>query len=135
MRKTFAIFIFTFFVVVLSITAFASYKTNEYAFNYNSTEIFVWGQNLDFDDAERIAQFLVNHVESEEYSICSSKSILCDLFGHKLDVSYALVREHNVSQTQPKCIEREYKVTRCTRSSCDYLLQEILRTTALYSCH
>lgn len=135
MRRFLLIVAFAAVAVYLSITSHASYKTNEHVFKYNDIEVLVRGDNLDFDEAESIAQFLVYSVETNEYSIGSSRSIICDLFGHKLDVSYALVREHNVSQTQPKCVEKEYKVTRCTRSSCDYLIQELVGTTPLYSCH
>ncbi len=135
MRKILLIFAFAAVVMFLSITSLATHKTNEYVFNYNEIEVFVQGDNLDSDEAETIAQFLVNNLIYDTCDGGSSKSILCDLFGHKLDISYALVREHNVSQTQPKCIEREYKVTRCTRSSCDYIVQEVVRTTPLYSCH
>jgi hypothetical protein len=135
MRRILLIFTFAALVVFLSVTSLATHKTNEYVFKYDNVEVCVRGDKLDFDEAEIIAQFLVHGDKTNEYNIGSNRSVICDLFGHKLDVSYALVREHHVSQTQPKCIEKEYKVTRCTRSSCDYLVQELVGTTPLYSCH
>ena len=121
-------------IMALCITALAT-SESEYHFIYDNTEIIVSGNFLSYTDAERIANFMFCEDKVEKSEPCSNKSILCDIFGHKLQTSTALVIEHNVSTTQPKCAQREYEVTSCTRSSCDYIVKELKMTMWLYTCH
>jgi hypothetical protein len=120
--------------MVLCVTAFAISRS-EYHFIYDSTEIIVSGNLLSYTEAEEIAHFVLSEDEITLREPCSNRSILCDIFGHKLQTSAALVIEHNVSPTQPKCVQYEYEVTSCTRSSCDYIIKELKMTMCLYSCH
>ena len=118
-------------VISLSISASAGY-ISEYMFQYDNIEVVVKGE-LDYSEASFIAESLIHDAEDSELVV--NRSIICTLFGHDLKTSMALVREHNVSPTQPKCVEYQYRITNCSRSSCDYIEQELVCTTPLSSCH
>ena len=118
-------------VIILSISSSASCMS-EYVFEYDNKEIIVKGL-LKFDEAEYIANSFINDTEEEKADL--DRSIICNIFGHNLHTSAAIVREHNVAPYQPKCIEYEYEVTNCTRSSCDYIEKVLVDSTPLYSCH
>lgn len=118
-------------IILLTISVSASY-TSTFEFQFNSTEVIVKGE-LEYSEALFIAESLINSTDDEIYDL--NRSIICTLFGHDLETSNAIVREHNVSPTQPKCIEYQYRVTNCRRSSCDYIVKELICTTPLYSCH
>lgn len=118
-------------VLSLSISASAGY-ISEYVFQYENIEILVKGE-MDYSEASYVAESLIHNANDEKSG--NNRSIICTIFGHDLKTSMAIVREHNVSPTQPKCVEYQYRIINCTRSSCDYIEQELIRTTPLSSCH
>ena len=59
-------------------------------------------------------------------------NVLCTLFGHKLTETTASVITHNVYSNAPRCVEKIYDVSVCSR--CDYVSQELLSSTRIF-CH
>ena len=48
--------------------------------------------------------------------------LTCTLFGHDTQMHIAIVVEHKIRKTIPRCLETKYNVTTCSR--CDYELIE-----------
>ena len=93
-----------------------------------------------FADTDKIGELLVSGYETDivvedidcEYTeqaiidilngevLITPNSIFC-LFGHNISTGTALVTEHRVWSSSPRCRRTTYRVEHCTRSSCNYM--------------
>jgi hypothetical protein len=108
-------------------------------FYYPGKEIIV--ENSDGLDYETM-QFIADSIAYAGFPQLVNPShaalpanILCTLFGHNLTTSTVIEVTHNVYTTSPKCVQKTYDVTTCTRSSCDYFEKVLVSSKRISSCH
>lgn len=104
----------------------AASDNNDNTFYYGETEITVEGTDLSYAEMKEIADYVAG---ADHASTCG---LMCTVFGH--NTTDATVKEitHNVYTTAPKCVQKVYTVTTCSR--CDYIDKELLMTTRVH-CH
>ena len=59
-------------------------------------------------------------------------NVLCTLFGHKLTVTYSTVTTHKARATAPRCLQKIYEVSTCSR--CDYVSSQLQGSTYIFCC-
>ena len=125
------------FLFLLSIMAFAS-NTSSYTFYYEDREITIETAYLDEESAKTIADYIAYGLTPAELITPGhtlNTPILCILFGHSIETSYAIETIHNVYTTSPKCVRNKYQVEICTRESCDYIQTTLVNSTRISVCH
>lgn len=114
---------------IACIASAAENDTNANVFYYGEKEIIVEGQDLSYTQMKKVADYVAGEHSLGDISV---KGISCSLFGHKITKSSVTEITHNVYSTSPKCVEKIYKVSSC--SKCDYIDKTLERTTRI-RCH
>ena len=99
-----------------------------YTFEYDEKSITIESENITFDQAKQIADTIAYGNESS-----TTYGILC-IFGHKLSTTYAVETTHKEYSSAPRCVERTYEVTYCTRSSCDHSEATLISSIRVSCC-
>jgi len=81
-------------------------------------------------DCEK-AKLIIAAINGEE--LISPRSILC-LIGHSLAQGTAIGTEHRVYSSAPRCVQTNYRVSYCTRSSCNYIVYTQTGTARIHCC-
>lgn len=70
--------------------------------------------------------------EPKTNSGTSTYGLTCTLFGHDEKTSSVSAITHKVSSTAPRCLERTYNYTECTR--CDYETSRLIASEYIFCC-
>jgi hypothetical protein len=84
-----------------------------FTFNYGDTDITVCGYDVDGQKAQLVADMIAGE------TVIMPLGILC-IFGHSLARMTVKEITHRYYATAPRCLEKTYDVTYCTRSGCNY---------------
>ena len=138
MKKTICIAIISVLLIILiPAISFAS-NVSSYTFYYSDREITIETAYLNETEAHSIADFIAygivptGYIEPEN---TMNTPLLCILFGHSIETSYAFETIHNVYTTSPKCDLNQYCVEICTRTSCDYIQKTLIDSSRISYCH
>jgi hypothetical protein len=98
---------------------------NEFVFYYGDKEITVSG-DFDVGKAQSIADALDGQV------IIEPLGIVCVFLGHDLVSGVGKEITHRVYATAPRCFEKTYDITYCTR--CNYSVGKLVRERYISCC-
>lgn len=123
--------------LILSATTFGSNASviNDNIFYYgDNKEVVIENENISRDKMRFIADYVAEGDDAIYENEIDTCGILC-IFGHDLTTSSATETTHNAYSTSPKCLVKTYKVEYCTRSSCDYISKELIKSYRTSVCH
>lgn len=104
----------------------------------NGKEITVINESLTYEEKKMIADYIAYGITPND-SLSTGEDIqtplLCTLFGHNLTTTYVREITHNVYTESPKCVRNEYECVYCTRSSCDYIVNTLITSVRIATCH
>lgn len=123
--------------LLLSGTAIGSSATevNGNTFYYgDNKEIVIESEDISQEKMQFIADFIAGDNEVTTENEIATCGILC-IFGHNLATSSATETSHNAYSSSPKCLVNTYSVEYCTRSSCDYISKELVKSYRTSACH
>lgn len=129
--KNFLCMLFAFVFVCLPVSLVATAEGHDH--DYAEGEI-----SFDFDDpdlSEEMKARIIAHLlglENDDPEGDDMDNVLCTLFGHKLSSHFSTVTTHKVRSTAPRCLQKVYEVTVCSR--CDYTTSQLISTTYVYCC-
>lgn len=110
--------ILCFVLTLISLTAATINCYAEFAYQNNIIEYqettIVFEQNSQFSEEEQ--QYIAQVIVDGDPEIMPM-GLVCTLFGHKDVTEKVITVDHCVSSTQPRCLERVYYVTTCSRCS------------------
>ena len=134
MKKFITLFAALCLMLTAATTGSFAADTNPNIFCYgNDKEVIIEDQSINHAKM----QFIADYIADESYNTNDQVSpcgIAC-LFGHSLSKTTARETSHNAYSTSPKCLIKEYNVEYCTRSSCDYIEKELVRSYRTPTCH
>lgn len=90
--------------------------------------------DLSYEQMKQIA----DHLAGEEIENSCEQIMLnpqCAAGNHDITTTIAYTYDHNVYTTSPKCVEKKYLVSTCTRIGCFYTMQELKETNRISTCH
>ena len=100
------------------------------ASNESEVEIIV----ADDVDSEK-AQLIIDTInKSNEKIIGISPAGLACLFGHSTATTSVREISHKYYATSPRCVEKTYRITYCTRSDCNYNTGTLISDLRIYCC-
>lgn len=128
MKKTRFLAILLVFAISISIFAIHSSAADEVEEAY--IEIIFLDENVSDEFKEKATAHLLSGGAEDEGA--ATYGILCKAFGHVLETGTTTQITHKVNATAPRCLQRTYEVSACTR--CDYTESTLLSSTYIYCC-
>lgn len=125
------ILVLAFLIGVMQIAVSAQGDVNNFASACSDFEIDVYiPKDLSPEVQAKIHAYMFG---TEELEPKQDRDILCTLFGHNYEISYSYTVTHNVYTTSPKCLQKTYTTSTCTR--CGYTETELTSTKRISICH
>ena len=115
--------------ICFSIGSAAEQVDDERFFYADGIEIVIESDDFTYEEKKIIVDYIVYGDDA-----ISPYGLAC-IFGHSLKTAYAEEIHHNAYSSSPMCLVNRYKVTTCTRSSCDYINKEFLDSYRTSACH
>lgn len=109
----------------------ASENTGNTYFFGDVTVQFEEGCTFSDEQQEHIAYHMANGDICDDDS-STTYNLLCTLFGHKYETSTSYVTTHKVYTTAPKCVQKTYLYSLCSR--CDDTKSELQKSTRVNCC-
>lgn len=128
MKKTRFLAILLVFAISISIFAIHSSAADEVEEAY--IEIIFLDENVSDEFKEKATAHLLSGGAEDEGA--ATYGILCKAFGHVLETSKTTKITHKVNATAPRCLQRTYEVSACTR--CDYTVSTLTSSSYIYCC-
>ncbi|MBQ8207459.1 MAG: hypothetical protein IJZ89_01845 [Clostridia bacterium] len=130
MKRTLTSLLSICITICLFITAVAA-STDPNSFLFGNKEITILDDSINYSKMQAIAAFVAD--EHSHDNTNTTYAISC-LLGHDIAESMVFEVEHCVYDTAPRCLEKEYHVTYCTRSTCDYMVKDLLYEAWIFCC-
>lgn len=133
MKKIRLLALFAAIAVILSsmqVFAFAAEtETTENTYTCPCGIVYHFEEGVSEEVKERVVAGICDEMEDDGVQ---TASVLCDLFGHNLDVNYTYGYKHKAYTSAPRCIKYTYQYDICTR--CDYAYEYLIKTEKIYCC-
>ena len=102
----------------------------EEAIKHNDITIIIHNEDISEETKEKLIAFYSN--PEDQGNNATTYGLTCTLFGHKTETSTTTVITHKARTTTPRCLQRHYNYTSCTR--CDYEESTLLSTAYIDCC-
>ena len=113
-------------VSIFTLNSFAQ-STKTFAFSIDGIDISITSdENISSDFAFEIAEKVLNGNNA------IAKGLYCDNFGHSYVSSTAIITEHKVYTSIPRCVKKTYSVKTC--SVCGYQTKTLTSSTRINCC-
>lgn len=96
----------------------------------NDVEIII-NDNVPEETKAKIERYFANGEPASDSDV-STYGLTCTLFGHNLENTIVETITHKVSLTAPRCLEKTYAYSACTR--CDYETSKVIDSEYIYCC-
>ena len=92
--------------------------------------IIIHNEDISEETKEKLVAF---YSDPDSYNdTVTTYGLTCTLFGHKLETSCVTTVTHKASATAPRCLEKTYDYSACTR--CDYETSTLIESTYIHCC-
>lgn len=127
MKKISVFLTFCLLLMVMTISANAAESQGNAYTMQDATVKFEADSKFTSEEQQHIAELLI--YGSDEVSPCG---ILCSLFGHSYETEIVTLINHRYRATAPRCLEEQYKVSKCSR--CGDTQQTLLSSGYINCC-
>lgn len=97
---------------------------------HNHVEIIIENENVSEETKQKAIAFYTNGGEETEGA--STYGLTCTLLGHNLETSRVTKITHKARTTAPRCLEKTYNYSTCTR--CDYETSTLISSRYISCC-